>query len=249
MAKDYAKFVPPKRRNAKPKFWRNGIFLASCLVLIGGLAAGAVYYETTSKQVLANGSQTFITKLSVLVHKKSNNVLAKKTTAVIDQPPPIHFNFYNQLPKVQVTPDEAQPIALGENKLPIPSDPIKIKTAKPKTPEPKEIMVAKTDPVLDPDKVSGLLEAESKPQQAVKTVPTPGEQFIIQLGVFDSQSGALRLADALSSVGFTVNVIKASQGGRQVYRVQQGPFTTMELAKANQQKLKKRGIEGDIFSR
>jgi len=266
MAKDYAKFVPPKPRGRR-KRWSGPALLCFLLLFIGCLAGGAVFYAVKSPQALSQnkGAPLFITKLvSFLPHHQKQNIILAKKSPVDDQPPPVRFDFYSQLPSIQVSAAETQdhaplPPAAPVNKLPdsigAPAAPSVLADATPvvqvmsSKPAPLKRQPVASPAVLNPDAVSGLLDAElTSPQQPQQqpVVMAESHAYFIQLGVFDTQPGAKRLAEALTDVGFSVAVTKVTQDGRKMYRVQQGPFTSIEMAKENQIRLRKRGIQGEI---
>jgi cell division protein FtsN len=81
--------------------------------------------------------------------------------------------------------------------------------------------------------LGALLAAENTAQTS---------QYVIQLGVFESEEAAHRMVAAINSVGFEGSVVKTQQGPQERFRVQQGPFASRELAKMTQQRMQKRGI-------
>jgi cell division protein FtsN len=98
---------------------------------------------------------------------------------------------------------------------------------------------AKPPVIFNTDELKSLLEAEVTPAAPTASASS---QYIIQLGVFESESAAQRLLEAVNSVGFEGNIVKTEHGDQSLYRVQQGPFETRDLAKLTQQRMQKRGI-------
>jgi cell division protein FtsN len=45
------------------------------------------------------------------------------------------------------------------------------------------------------------------------------------------------MLSAMTDVGFTAQIVKQNQSGHTIYRVEQGPFESMALAKTGQQQL------------
>jgi cell division septation protein DedD len=255
MAKDYAKFVPPKPRAAKRKQWHAEIILPAFLLLAGALAGGCYYYQKghPATEAQGQGIQGFATKVaSFFSHHKKDALHLKKTLAANgeEQPPTVHFDFYSQLPSMQVTiPEEGGQPTLQEAAKPI-SAPV---LAKLESPHQEVIPVVSQAPAAptpaskmaapNADEVSTLLEAEGQPVQYIKTTT---QTYVIELGVFDSRQAAALLADALSGVGFKVAIVKINRNGQKMYGVQQGPFKNLDVAKSTQQRLQKRGIVGEI---
>ena len=115
MARDYAKFVPPKPRSLNYRSWRVPLFFALFLTLLAFLAVTYSMHAKKSDPSLASHS-----KLAAVIDKLANafshhttqlKATAAKAVAMTktETPPPVQFDFYNQLPSMQVSlPDEAQ---------------------------------------------------------------------------------------------------------------------------------------------
>lgn len=69
-----------------------------------------------------------------------------------------------------------------------------------------------------------------------------GGRYTLQFGSFAEKENARRLAGTLESRGYTPSIEEASVYGRTVYRVRYGAFTTLDLAKSQEQKCTSQGL-------
>jgi cell division protein FtsN len=255
MAKDYAKTVVAKSRSPKQSRWRVE-YIVIILVLVVGFTLGAYFFyqhamQKTQAQVDAQSStqsspHSWLSKLALLLeHHKKTAALSKTTKTVAmetdHQPPSVHFDFYNELPSMQVT---ASSLASSNSMHSMPVAPKVVSH-----PDTEENKPAAAPAIFNADEVSNLLSAETQSVPDAKTkiaAVRPNQQYMIQLGAFETEQGANRLLAALSDVGFQAKIVKGNHSGKPLYHVQQGPYSTFELAKSNQQRLKKRGIDGMI---
>lgn len=265
MAKDYAKFIPPKRK-AKKKSPGVGIVLILCLVF---LAAAGFFYEkkSTSWHSLANDSRVtaILAKVTALLshHKKEGSQSLKPTVKALallhpEPPPPVRFDFYDELQTQKVSLPVADnnvaptasakvpgpvapvshPLVQAKSKPTLPAVSITpVAESKPKPPvAPVAISQPKTN-IIDPEEVSTLLAAEAH-----------ASTYFIQLGAFETEQAAHRLQTALIDAGCRAEVVKLAHGNHKTYQLQQGPFATAQLAKLAQQRLQKRGITSVVRS-
>jgi cell division protein FtsN len=231
MAKDYAKFVP-KQRPFKKKSRGMEYFLIVLLVVVVFAAGGTFLFEKQFRGV----------NLLSFLHQKKETQLASKMAAKkmamaeSKQAPAVQFDFYNELPNMQMTVTEA-PAGKG-----VPDNrPVKVTAQLAKIEAKKETPTAPVTTVtpatttqaalITASEVSGLLDEENHAQH-----------FVIHLGSFESETGARRLLEAIKSVGFAVEIVKTKQGPRTTFSVQQGPFDSISVARATQARMQKRGI-------
>jgi cell division protein FtsN len=221
MRKDYAKTV--YKRPRPPRQWRKIIVPAVLLVLLSVGLGSTFVYNKKHDSVMFN-------KIVALTHKKSpaekQKLAANK--AAPQEPAPVHFDFYDALPKMQMPP-AAETVA---SVAPAPQ-------LKPVAATPKPV-IAKAS-VFNAEEVTDLL-AHEKPQLNVPI----GQHYHLQLGSFESESAAKLLVDAVNSIGFQAKVVKSHHAGHNMYHVMQGPYTNMDLAKASQMRLQKRGITSSL---
>jgi cell division protein FtsN len=240
MAKDYAKFIPPKKRpQSKSKGSAYFFIFLSVLVLLG--AGGGYFFYAKQPALFSKG-------FALLTHKKIPPAVKPVVKPLAQaSAPEVQFDFYSELPNMQVTFSEPGVVTKGLTQI---KEPTAAKTADSKDPElktagiraedidelpelnapaPATSSAAKQPDIFNTNALKSLLDAESQ---------TAGSQYVIQLGVFESLEAAQRLLAAINAVGFEGNVIKSPNG----YRVQQGPYGSKELAKLTQQRMQKRGI-------
>ena len=73
--------------------------------------------------------------------------------------------------------------------------------------------------------------------------------WMVQLGVFASQSNADRLAQELKAKGFKVSVAELPGNGRKLFRVRAGPVADRSAASDLQAKLRAAGASGSVVPR
>ncbi len=252
MAKDYAKFIPPKKRpQSKSKGSAYFYIFLSVLVLLAASGGYLLY---------AKQPAVFSKSLALLIHKKIPAVGKPAVKKVaLAEPPAVQFDFYSELPNMQVTFSEPGVVTKGLTQIKEP-----VKTADLKVSEIKTAVVKAEDidalpelnapgatlnsapkqpDIFNTNELKSLLDAENQTpgnqtgNQSLGNL-SAGAQYVIQLGVFESQAAAQRLLEAINAVGFEGNVVKSPSG----YRVQQGPYGSREIAKLTQQRMQKRGI-------
>ena len=110
MAKDYAKRVFTTTRKPKKKRLRIELFIIPVLVLVI-IASG--YWGFRHKLELTTVEDTWLPRAKSLLTNKSvasktQNVDKPKKIIQSNQQPDVHFDFYNELPKMQVTASESE---------------------------------------------------------------------------------------------------------------------------------------------
>ena len=262
MPKDYAKFVPPKSHPA-PTSKVSLALLIGGIVALALLASGTLYYLISTRDP-AQPSPALVRITEFFQHKKTQLKDAAKLAD--DQPPKpqsIRFDFYEQLPNMQmpidasvlaraptplnsvvITPPPAAKAAL-KPELAAPAaatKPVKIAAANPVT-----TAKAATVPSFNPDELTNLLETV---QQRSKTLPPAAlgvnERFLLDLGEFNTEFSAHEMLAAIKSVGFVARVVKVAHGNRTLYQLQQGPYESMLLALQAQQRMQKRGLISSV---
>jgi cell division protein FtsN len=185
-----------------------------------------------------------LTKLAALLHHKKATILetnktAPKKVALVDpnQSPSVQFDFYSELPNMQVTlSDPAQASPAGKlpkavERAPTLTAPVSTLAATTQQSNKPGADLTKQNSIVSAGELTHLLEAENQ-----------AHQFVIQLGAFESETGARQFLEAVKSVGFAVEVIKVKHGSRMLYTVQQGPFDSISVARSTQARMQKRGI-------
>lgn len=74
----------------------------------------------------------------------------------------------------------------------------------------------------------------------------PTAAFVIQVGAFAEEAGAVALQRTLSEAGFESRVVRAEDGGRELYRVRAGAFPTRSEADAHAARLAGRGYRAVV---
>lgn len=279
MAKDYAKFVPEKKRTSKRSHRRVELMLSAFFIVAVTVAIATFIYIKKSPDALVavSGGKTsnpFAKLMAALHHSKVDAPVSVKASVVANnqEPVSVHFNFYSELPSMQVTlpavAASAAPPPLKKTMLAAANAPV-IPVAKndmQKLKESSEQVVATTPTAIIPAATNSEMQdskavaatlSNSAPatifstdevkdlleaENQPKRIDAQGEKYFIQVGVFSTLNAANRMQEALSMAGFHTQVIKSDNS----FRVEQGPFTTKSLAKSSQQQLQKRGIDSLI---
>jgi rare lipoprotein A len=84
------------------------------------------------------------------------------------------------------------------------------------------------------------LRVIAAPPEAVRPAADAGI-FAVQVGAFTEETGARALQRQLSEAGFETYVRRADDGGRVLYRVRAGRFTTRSEAAAHAEQIRARG--------
>lgn len=176
------------------------------------------------------------TYLPQMLHKQKARPASKKLAANTQETvKPIHFDFYDELPKAQLDFSQEQP--LEEDSM---VEEPKTTTAALKKPsvvlEPKK----KDDADLEQN-IAQELATDLSSIQSADTTP-----YILQLSVFHNIEAANRYRLALNSAGLKVDIVKVKIGKEVVYRLQQGPYHNLDQLKLAKKRLTERGIACDV---
>jgi cell division protein FtsN len=233
MRRDYARYR--SKKNAPKKNWRQiGIMLLGLLVMLVG-SGGYWFYQHKTSAIYAvestEGSFWAHVK-AIFSHKKSSAHLAKaKSTVTPPKEEGVHFDFYTELPNMQVTP-----AVVDETPAPRPL----LKSAQKKSDtDKKNLQKIQEDleKTVDTEKSKSMIHIEAQ-----ANIP----EYIVQMGVFEDVSGASQSRLSMLLAGLESDVVKVTEEGQDFYRVQQGPFTTMAEAKAAKQRLERNGVDAEV---
>lgn len=224
MATDYARKVLTTSRASVQGQSRIKFIVLALLIVI--LAGGVSLLAYKKPWTALHGDMSIKTWLATLVTKPhKTHVKPTESAPKAALPTEPHFNFYTELPTMQVTlpdatvaqPPIAQPLAApnpSKYKVPaLPSKPVKISPTPIKNPRP---------------------------------ATTPSKQYMLQIGAFKDASSANHLKSQLLSSGVSAQIVKVVIDKRVVYRVQQGPYPRFDLAVATQERLRKQGTASVI---
>lgn len=227
MTKDYAKYTSREARDPKTK--KGFLSLVVILVIVVAVVMGASgYYLHHVLSTNQNNGPTFVSRIKAVFSRHKKNTVANKETKPrpATEEPAIHFDFYNELPKMQVAVTES---SMTNEKKPVP---------KPVTPA----SPPKQQPV-PPQPIMPLVTPNQSINQQTKKTET---QYLIQLGVFKKLSAASELRISLLLSGLEVNIVKSKEGTEEVYRVEKGPYQNLQEAKAMQKKLQGKGFDAMV---
>lgn len=219
MRRDYARYKAKRRPTVKVR-WRPMVLLASLfLVLITASLFWANKHHKDAVVAVQTNKPSLLSEVKVFfTHKKKNPLLSTKTqkTVIQSAEDDVHFDFYTELPNIQVTP------AIEEDAAPAP---------------PAEHIKPVTKKI---DKKTEI----AKPAVSAKAIEAKQKQVVLQMGIFSDMASADQLRLSLLLGGFESTIVKTSAHGS--YRVQQGPFATLSQAKNAQKKLQRKGIDSEI---
>lgn len=207
------------------------------VVLCGVIAAGA-FYVRGHGPALAGLKQEAALHVSSLLPESMQNAKkeapAKKLAAnTPDSVKPIHFDFYDELPKAQVD---------------LPQELVDDEEESASAPQVSEAVIKKSVAVppinKHEDEVVQELASDLSSMKSAETETS--SPYILQLSVFHSLDAAKRYRAALTSAGLKVDLVKLRIGKQVVFRLQQGPYHNMDQLQLAKKRLTERGIACDI---
>ncbi len=240
MAKDYAKFVPPKQRMSRKKSYRVEIIAAIFLVAVLGVLSA--YFIHDKKSFMDNFS-SFSARVSELVHHK-RNILAKNAGQKSDsgqdtQTPPVQFDFYHELPTMQVVVDEA------DNDTTSPTAPVVhpvITAAQPALPA-EEPTKATGESVLEkaaPEATGEPALEKAAPEATAEPAPQPAPTPETAEATPPPAKADVFNPDEIS------NLLAAQKTDVSSYVVQLGTFETQQGAKEMVSELSSAGFDAKV---
>jgi cell division protein FtsN len=251
MAKDYAKATFEGTRTRRKQRSRGGLLpIIFVSLLLIGLLAG--YYLYQNKAVVFNHKNIalWVDQMKSLLHREKPQ-LAANPSAKNDQSnappsePEVHFDFYTELPNMQV-------------KLPATENEVGKNTPSSVAPlnnPAKPAVAAKTSSSANEEKIlsipmemaseAALSNAAANPaKRAPEAAAEP--QYVVQVGAYKNDSTASEMRISILLAGFDVSVVKTKVGDQIVYRIQEGPYSSMARAKSAQKKLQAKGFDGVV---
>jgi len=222
MARDYAKYrLQPKQKQTE-NGWRNRLLLSILIGCVVGLIIFGVYiYKNTPLESPRQKFATWVTQVKLfLSHKKTGASLLTKSPPMrqAKQEPEIRFNFYTELPNMQVTLPETEQV---------PS---------------KQALTTKQNLLAATTKTEPLFPAKELKKN--KNGAENAGQYILQMGVFKNETAAGQVRVSLLLAGFEADIVKSVDGNQTLYRIQKGPYMTLAQVKEVQKQLQSKGIMG-----
>lgn len=208
MPKDYAKRTTKPTHPGRLRYWFA--ILLSLMIVSSGV------YFIAKDGVWQKKYFSFVKNNPVKVQKVS---LA--ATNVPKPEPEVHYDFYTELPSMQVTQPQ-----IAEKSHP--------------TPPPLVTVVPKTNGT------SKLLAEEVQKKLKPITSNDLSAQYVLQIAAFKNEIAASEYRISLLLGGFDANIVK-TDNDPPIYRIQQGPYPSARIAKANQQRLLRKGIKSVVI--
>ncbi|HVY53163.1 MAG TPA: SPOR domain-containing protein [Gammaproteobacteria bacterium] len=226
MTRDYANYKRKKQQQSK-------LPLLSVLITAGIFVSyGAWYFYHQSNINVANLKNETVTKVSSIFpsifHRNKLKMAAKKIITTTEVEKPLHFDFYDELPKTRLEAPVV-PVADKEDK-------------REKELPAIEPVTAAAAPATPAVKIAPVVEKSVEVEKPAVEAPP----YILQVAIFHSVESANRYRNALASAGLKVDVVKAREGNEIVYRLQQGPYRNPDQLKLAKKKFMERGITCDV---
>ncbi len=231
MPRDYAKYKPKQARQ-KPaaQGWQQRLlFILIVLCLLGAALFGLYTYKNKAPDALHPSLTTWLTELhSRFSHHKSEIAAKSSIPQQTPQEPEVRFNFYTELPQMQVTlpeTEETPPAAITKHAL---------VSTQPASEQEKIISANQSQPTHEPSKPNNSAENKT--------------QYVVQLGLFKNETAAGQTRVSLLLAGCEADTVAITDEATQttLYRLQKGPYTTLSQAKTIMRQLQKKGIVGII---
>ncbi len=153
--------------------------------------------------------------------------------------PPPRFEFYDMLPKSQITPPPSRPLAEQElaqiQAADMPAAPLVGSQPAPMRPEDFPVAGQPYPPALAATPAATILPATGS-----FMLPATGH-FMLQVASFRDLQSASELQTQLNQQGFAADIQQALVNGVQWYRVRTGPYATPAQAAEIQNNLQQKG--------
>ncbi len=249
MTRDYVNYKRKRERQGK-----RSLFVLVVLLFFA-LLPGVAFYTHKQQLTFATLKEAAAQKVSAyfpqVLSKQKKLPLHKKVVAnTQESTKPIHFDFYDELPKAQLdlpqaqtaeedeTVEEPKTTVAAVKKTMAASAPVAAVTAS----EPAPASLVSPHVSQHEEEVVQELASDLTSMKAAETA----SPYIIQLSVFHSLDAAKRYRAALASAGLKVDLVKLRLGKEVVYRLQQGPYHNLDQLKLAKKRLTERGIACDI---
>lgn len=239
MTRDYVNYT--RRRNRQT---RRG-FLIFIVLTFAALLPGLFFYIHRQNLTVAGFKEKTAEKFAAYfpnLDHPPKAALAKKTlSAESENPKPVHFNFYDELPKAQLDSQKGEALQKGS----VEEGPSEEKpSVAPLVKKSQLAPIAPQKPQIN-EREESLAQEFAKDLSSLKT-PPPFPSSILEISVFHSLDAAKRYRAALTSAGLKIDLVTLRIGKTVIYRLQQGPYHQLEQLKLAKKRLNERGIACEI---
>jgi cell division protein FtsN len=253
MAKDYAKatFKSTRARRIQRSRSRLLLLIFVCVMTVSTVLS---WYLYQNKAVIFNKDNivTWTKELKTLLHRQKPQVTVNQIAKtggvdVAPQEPEVRFDFYTELPNMQVK----LPVVETEANKNVPP-PVNISDNQTKITAGVEVghqpleANAVSENSSSPKDQSGTTIVNHSPSADKTTVASP--QYVVQVGSFKSDSAASEMRISILLAGFDVSVVKIKVDDQIIYRIQEGPYNSQARAKSAQKKLQAKGFDAVVRS-
>ena len=211
MPKDYAKRFD--RAESKPKSHRLLKVIAVIVVVLILILCFRFWQLQRHRTIVLTPDKT---KSFVVAPQKQVD-----TSSEQDQK--IHFEFYTMLSKKQTASDHSTVVSKQDNIVSVPES------------------VTENLPATSISTKMVTLEAPPPESEALIEKITAKslvkEKYVVQIGVFSNVKAAESSKNQMSNLAVPIHVVKSQLNGKTIYRVEAGPFETIDVANQLQSKL------------
>ncbi|VVC75092.1 hypothetical protein AQUSIP_03680 [Aquicella siphonis] len=255
MKKDFAKkrlaVRPANRAERTLRYW------ATAFVVVLLIAGGSGFYVSRQHPDWAGIprlSSAFTQMQAWVVERKSrlsrDIKKVRQLAASKQEPQAIHFEFYTELPSMKVP---VPVVEKGQDAV-VPVSVTSVGTGKSVSAGTQESSArrlnhaAATAQVAErmprPQTGAAIFNAEQLHRELTEEFSQ--KKYIIQLGVFKNADAAERYRQSLAVSGLTASVVKTRLSGKAIFRVQSGPFLSMNQAKEVQRQWQRKSVNGIV---
>lgn len=247
MPKDYAnknRVIQGRKRGQESRFVPLLAATFAVICFLGAIIYSVHIYHQTS--VYSQSITSWFGHVQTLFSRKNKALVKKPNQQVSAKNDEIQFDFYTELPKMQVNSPasaELKSIPVAPPKLidkPKQANVSKLPNTKPVNTDPLVTQIDDSIKAVMARQVAARQVANANNTTANKKIPP---EFILQLGEFNEQTNASQLRLSLLLAGIETEIIKVPD---HKYRVQQGPYASERQAKSAQRQLGRKGFESTV---
>lgn len=232
MPRDYAKYKPKQAKQKRvEQGWQKRLILLMVFLCVLGVVIFAIYiYKNKAPDSLHPQLNTWISQLQSRFSRQKTDVIAKlPVTQQAEQEPEVRFNFYTELPKMQVTLNETEEAPSAQAIT-------------------RRAMLA-TNTSAESSFQQAANQAQPANEQNKQNSGTENKtQYVVQLGLFKNETTAGQTRVSLLLAGCEADTVTVIDEATQttLYRLQKGPYATLSQAKTIVKQLQKKGVSGMV---